>query len=149
MTDRISRSVHAAHDRRAWWADVGAALEIESRELLQGSLPFQLDGLTCQFVSNEHCDQALLLIAMPTRPDVDEADVHRGLLHFQLRHWADSSLLFGLDAQDGSLFCGTRIPLDPLPRPDSLALTVRTRVQQTRQWAEQMAYVAQTQEVSE
>lgn len=148
MTDRNSPSVHATRNRHNWWKEVGAALEIDAPDLLADGLPFQLDGLTCQFVSNDHYDQALLLISMPTRPDVEEADVHRGLLHFQLRHWADSSLLFGLDAQDGSLFCGTRIPLDPLPRPESLALTAKTRAQQTRMWAEQMAVVAQTREVA-
>jgi hypothetical protein len=148
MTERISRRAHTGHDRRAWWAQVGAALEIDAPDRVAGGLPFQQDGITCQFVTNEQYNQALLLIAMPTRPDIDETDVHRGLLHFQLRHWADSSLLFGLDAQDGSLFCGTRIPLDPLPLPDSLALTVRTRVQQTRQWAEQMAFVSRQMEAS-
>lgn len=139
MTDRISRRAHAAHDRQAWWSEVGAALGMETPGALANGQPFQQAGITCQFVSDPRQDKALLLMAMPTRPDVDEADVHRGLLHFQRRHWADSSLLFGLDAQDGSLYCGTRIPLDPLPHPDSLALTLKTRAQQTRLWAEQMS----------
>lgn len=148
MTQRVSRSAPTGQDRDLWWTEVGRALDIAPPELTAAGLPFQQDGITCQFVTDRRHDQALLLITLPARPDVDEADLHRGLLHFQLRHWADSSLLFGLDAQDGTLCCGTRIALDPLPRPDTLAQMVRTRVQQARTWAEQMAFAGEVQEAT-
>lgn len=132
-------------DRQNWWHRVGAALRPHDPVLPAGGLPFEHEGVTCHFISQPQFDQGLLLVTLPPVPGLADQDLHAGLLSLQLSLWAETSLLFGLDPNDGSLYAGTRIPLDPLPSPDAMAATIRTRTHQARQWVGQLASVPATQ----
>ncbi len=144
MTQKASetdRGTATPGDRQDWWRRVGAALRPDDPVLPSAGLPFELDGVTCHFIDHPEFDQGLLLVTLPPVPGLTDLDLHAGLLSLQLTLWAETSLLFGLDAQDGSLYAGTRIPLSPPPSPQEMASTIRARARQARGWVEQLASV--------
>ena len=78
------------------------------------------------------------MATLPAPVHMDASDLHAGLLHLQLMLWADASLLFGLDIENGALYAGTRIDLHPLPMPDEVAGLVHRRAKQAARWTREL-----------
>lgn len=124
--------------RDMWSKRVARLLQLDDPDQLAAGLPFEHGGIQFHFLAHPDHGQALLLATLPAPVHMDASDLHAGLLHLQLMLWADASLLFGLDIENGALYAGTRIDLHPLPMPDEVAGLVHRRAKQAARWTREL-----------